>query len=210
MSELNDYSADVGFCRQVSRSFCEHIRQEVAEIFPDKAVVAAGGCVRDVLIGSTPKDYDIFVLGFPNPDEAREEVCRKLEGAGFRATEPTHHLSEPFLAGTFIVGGLMVQVMASSFATPEELVDSFDWNVSRYVWDGGRVLGESIINIGRGKPLLLHKTTFPLSTLRRGFRFSERFGMDFPVETVIEISLSIIAQWKRDAEAAEPIGKEVP
>jgi len=194
MSELTDYSADRGFCRQIARSFCENIRSEIQDCFPDKVVVAAGGCIRDVAIGATPKDYDIFILGHLDPDSAREEVCRKLEDSGFVATDPTHHSSEPFLAGTFIVGGLTVQVMASKYSTIEELIDSFDWNVSRYGWDGERVLGESILNIARGKPLLLHKVTFPLATLRRGFRFSERFGMTLSVESVIEISKMIINQ----------------
>lgn len=137
-------------------------------------VVIAGGAVRDWLMGREPKDYDVFVLGAPDQPEPFERALAGLEPV----TMLDFHKSEPFLQGTFRFGERIVQVMASPHTSIDALLDSFDWNVCRFAYDGSTVTDACPIeSIRAGEPLKLHRVTFPLSTLRRGFRFSERFSM---------------------------------
>ena len=71
--------------------------------------------------------------------------------------------------------------MVSPHPTLAALIDTFDWNVSRFGFDGKAVVQEmSIADIAPGKDLKLHRVTNAPSTLRRGFRFSERFAMNIP------------------------------
>lgn len=204
---MKDYSNDTNSQNEVRRSFAEQARLLIQAEFPERAVVVAGGCVRDVLRCQPPKDYDVFILGCENPNEMKDKIAKRLTESKFTQAGNTNHISEPYLAGTYLVGGYHVQVMASDYKTMEELIDSFDWNVSRFAFDGVNLIGESISDIGSGSELKLHKLTFPYSTLRRGFRFSERFKMSLPIETIDEICLKITKRLLDDAKAqkAEPL-----
>jgi len=139
----------------------------------------AGGAVRDTLLGRTPKDVDVFVFGVRGVDE---EVFH-----GLTLVEcPEWHKSEPFLQATVDVAGVHHQVMAvPDVDDMEDLVDGFDWNVSRFAYDGtAAFLPVSVDDVAEGRDLKLHRVTYPRSTLRRGFRYSERFGMRFRSEDV--------------------------
>lgn len=134
--------------------------------------VLAGGAVRDLLMGRAPKDYDVFALG-----------TTELPTHAFDGLTPveTAHQYEPFLQGTFQVESLIVQVMAVKHTKMSELIDTFDWYTSCFGYDPRySTAPEARIktdDIGPGKILKLQKMTYPLSTLRRGFRFSERWAM---------------------------------
>ena len=160
------------------------------------AVVIAGGAVRDAVMGRTPKDYDVFILGCPFNAESRDAVTERLSTLP-SLNQLEFHKSEPFLTGTvsFHVGGkdVVVQVMTTDAATVQVLLDRFDWNVSRFAFDGAVHALTAIDEIGTGQPLRLHKVTYPLSTLRRGFRFSERFGMEFQRSDVLRLCHLIVA-----------------
>lgn len=154
-------------------------------------VVVAGGAVRDDLMGRAPKDFDVFVLGVPFTDESAQAVrdtcvdVPSIEALDF-------HKSEPFLAVSLNWNGVMVQVMCSPLTSTAALLDSFDWNVSRFAFDGECHALEDIGNIATGKPLRLHRVTYHQSTLRRGFRFSERFGMVFTRADVVDLCRGIV------------------
>lgn len=140
-------------------------------------VVVAGGSVRDVLMGRNPKDIDVFVLVGAPIEAVITTTAEALSDLDAIET-PEWHKSEPFLQATVRYNGAMVQVMLSPYATVDALLDSFDWNVSMFAYDGQTVTQRTEVeDIAEGKPLVLHRVTFPLSTLRRGFRFSERFLM---------------------------------
>lgn len=151
---------------------------------PIGKVVIAGGCIRDTLLGNEPKDFDVFVLcpgeraegePFTVPKEQFEKSLRSVSIATCSSLG-----SGPYLVRNCDFRGSLVQVMASPHGTIDDLLDSFDWNICLFAWDGSTfTLRESIRNIGPGMPLIMNRVTYPLSTLRRGFRFSERFGMYF-------------------------------
>lgn len=148
--------------------------QKIQEEFTKRCgrSVVAGGCVRDLLMDKSPKDFDVFVF-----NDGKKMTGKEFEGLEAIET-PEWHKSEPFLQATVRFEGVVVQVMSSSFKSASELLDTFDWNVSRFAFDAGHTLAlTALSDIGEGKMLRLHKVTYPLSTLRRGFRFSERFGM---------------------------------
>lgn len=139
--------------------------------------VVAGGCVRDVLMGREPKDYDVFV--FNNAEPLANTCWDGLEVID----SPEWHKSEPHLQATVRFNGAIVQIMASECKSLKELVGNFDWNVSAFGYSQHETPnvfeGSKTKDIGEGKMLRLLKVTYPVSSLRRGFRFSERFGMKF-------------------------------
>jgi tRNA nucleotidyltransferase/poly(A) polymerase len=134
----------------------------------------AGGAVRDTLLKREPKDFDVFIF-----NDAKDIATTAFDGLE-QITVPEWHKSEPFLQATVRFEGKVVQVMSSATKSLDELLDTFDWNVCRFGYVDERVLAlTSLSDIGVGKKLRLHRVTYPLSTLRRGFRFSERFHMQF-------------------------------
>lgn len=156
--------------------------------------VIGGGAVRDHLMGRKAKDYDLFLLNHSFTKEARSNVMNCL--SGLEVVKPLEfHQSEPYLVVTVRWCGVDVQVMLNPATSPEELISTFDWNVCLFAYDGSKfITREHIDNIGMGKTLYLNKVTFPQSTLRRGFRFSERFGMQLPRATVIHLCEQVLGK----------------
>lgn len=169
-------------------------------------VVIAGGAVRDTLMGRSPKDYDVFVLLGRDFDlkNMREEITPKLADLSPVKPKVEWHNSEPYLVATVQWQWAEVQILANPCATPLELMETFDWNVCLFAFDGVHHALESIENIGEGKTLHLQKVTFPVSTLRRGFRFSERFLMQLEYPTVLQLCREIVD----NADAGNDIGPE--
>jgi hypothetical protein len=151
--------------------------------------VIAGGAVRDTLIGREPKDYDVFVNC---SEKEAEKITSHMFGLKMRDV-PESHKSEPFLKGTWEVDGVDVQVMWTPKTTIEELMSGFDWNVCLFAFDGVFHQREEVTNIAAGKSLRLVTITYPISTLRRGFRFSERFGMKLERSDLFAICKRVMA-----------------
>lgn len=158
-------------------------------------VYVAGGAVRDSLMGKLPKDYDVFVSGQFNQDDASKR-CSDLQVVKAMPT----HAYEPFLRGTFCYNGAEVQVMSTPHESLAALVDSFDWNVCLFGFDGLTYERRTALeDIAPGKPLVLQRVTYPRSTLRRGFHFSERFKMQFAAADVSRLCSLVTASnfdWK--------------
>lgn len=162
-------------------------------------IVVAGGAVRDHLMGRPPKDYDIFLLG-SDFDSQAGVVAGQL--SGLEHVVPLDiHKSEPFLVATVKWNGAIVQVMSTPATTVDALIDTFDWNVCLFAFDGAFHAKEQIGNVGKGQSLKLHRVTYPLSTLRRGFRFSERYEMTLPRESVEQLCRDVLAASAPDAPA---------
>lgn len=152
-------------------------------------VCIAGGAARDVQMFTRPKDIDLFVF-FTPPD-----VIEKLLWDLAAVTLLPWHKSEPFLVKTVEWHGHVVQIMHTPHSTIEALVDSFDWNVCRFAYDrDGFHNFTPLDDIGAGKALKLHTVTFPLSTLRRGFRFSERFQMILDHTDIVRLAAMLVQQ----------------
>ena len=158
--------------------------------------VIGGGMVRDALRNSIAKDIDVFVLDdgtHKTFTEAKEDILERTKSLPFIESKIEWHKSEPFLVKSFSNAYGDVQVMARNINTVEELLDTFDWNVSLFAFDGKRVYArESVEEIGVGKELKLQACTYPVSTLRRGFRFSERYTMKFNKSDIVFLCNKIL------------------
>jgi len=175
----------------------EVFRHRLSGIGP---VVIAGGAVRDHLMGLVAKDYDVFVLGtdFETQGGALASPLSNLE----QVTPLDFHKSEPFLVGTVKWDGSVIQVMSTPATSVDALLDTFDWNICLFAYDGSIHAKEDIGNVGKGRTLRIHKVTYPLSTLRRGFRFSERYEMPLLKSDVERLCREVLATTIEEPEAA--------
>lgn len=159
-------------------------------------LVMAGGAVRDELMGRSPKDFDLFLL-YPPPFEfkkIKDEIEPRLEDLARKKPVVEWHKSEPYLVATLDYQGSEVQILANPAQTPEALVETFDWSVCLFARTESLIVQLTALDeIAPGKDLKLNCVTFPLSTLRRGFRFSERFKMKFRLEDVTNLCRKIVA-----------------
>lgn len=168
----------------------------VPRIAPFGIPVLAGGAVRDSLLGRTPKDYDLFLCQgcLFDFDRAKAEIPPLLADLVQVPPAVEWHNSEPYLVATVEWRDCQVQVLVNPAPDMESLIKTFDWNICLFGFDGKDYFqGEPLENIAAGKDLRLQTVTFPLSTLRRGFRFSERFKMRLKYEDTIELCEKILA-----------------
>lgn len=166
-----------------------------ARLSPFGRVVIAGGAVRDTLLGKSPKDWDIFCLpqGRWDFNAVKAGVLPVLADLSKVKPVVDWHNSEPYLVATVKWNEAEVQVLVNPSQTTEKLIGTFDWNVCLFGFDGDYFNGEALDNIGVGKSLRLQKVTFPLSTLRRGFRFSERFKMKLERDDLLALCRKIVS-----------------
>jgi hypothetical protein len=166
-------------------------------------VVIAGGSVRDALMGKPYKDIDAFILSSSGEkwrvlaDRAKEKL------ASYQSIKPIveWHKSEPYLIDSIKHKFGEVQVMLRLVRNVDELLDTFDWNVSLFaITESGVVQREDVANIAPRKELWCQRVTYPRSTLRRGFRFSERFKMRFR-DGVIESICAEVAKQHEERQA---------
>ena len=177
-------------------------------------VVIAGGAVRDFLMERKPKDYDVFILNtsgyIPTFTEVADLVRKATELSDYKKVEIKYewHKSEPFLIESIVTPYGEVQIMARDIQTQADLIDTFDWNVARFSYGRkGFLNGEDVANIGVGKNLELHKVTYPYSTLRRGYRFSERFTMRFQSKDVRTICNMIVEKEKENQKRKDALAE---
>lgn len=175
----------------------EVFRHRLSGIGP---VVIAGGAVRDHLMGKPAKDYDVFVLG---TDFEAQGGMLAVPLSNLEQVMPLDfHKSEPFLIATVKWDGSVIQVMSTPATTVDELLDTFDWNICLFAYDGAIHAKEDAANIGKGRTLRIHKVTYPLSTLRRGFRFSERYEMVLSKTDVERLCREVLDADKPESQEA--------
>ncbi len=157
---------------------------------PDFRFVIAGGAVRDSLIYRKPKDYDLFILDEQDKQHTQTKVyeyCNSLEMLEANINASSRHVVKQIRIGDDIV-----QIIWTNKKTVNELLDSFDWNISLFAYDGERVISrEDIHNINPGKELYLQNVTDSISSLRRGFIFSDRFKMKIRDSDLIKLCKNV-------------------
>lgn len=150
----------------------------------------AGGAVRDQYLDREPHDYDLFIMGL---DQISGEMNQGFQREGltlstrWRQEYLMNHMMEYITPG-----GKLVHIIATPLIEIEALLDTFDWNICHHAIsrDGTAVNGGfPAVNLLRLQPGSLVK---PLTALKRGFRFAERYGMTIAPEdlrTLIEGSM---------------------
>jgi hypothetical protein len=171
---------------------CETVYDEFARRFSQFGhVMLAGGSVRDQLLGRAPKDFDVFVSGEFKPADAIA-VCEDLKPIDVYPG----HAYEPFMRGQWYWHGVEVQVMATSQKNLTDLIGRFDWSCSLFGYDGSWHRGADIDHITKGGELYLNYLTYPESTLSRGFRFVNKFGMKIRRADLLTICSQIVERSK--------------
>ncbi len=185
--------------------------KDVIETFSDileTPVIIAGGAVRDYLRNEPPKDYDVFMLGrtWEDWEDYKAQFAERFDSrmSQFPKVESKveWHKSEPFLLDTILFNGREVQLLASPAKSIPELISDFDWSVCCFGFDGTNYVYDppDLDSIKHGEYLRLNKCTFPFSTLRRGYRFSERYSMRIKREDINTICRQIMEKTDNEAD----------
>jgi hypothetical protein len=90
--------------------------------------IVAGGAVRDYYINTIPRDVDVFV---PIVDD---ELIEHLASAGFDVAQRRGH-GRAMLRN----GSIELHVSRSKYASPFDLVRSFDTDQSQWWWANGPI-----------------------------------------------------------------------
>lgn len=119
----------------------------------------AGGAVRDFVMNRKATDVDIFCANRA-AFEAQKSI---LWDTGYVGSRGNKDFTE------FKRGDRIVQVIGFRwFQTIEEVIDSFDFTVSQFgLKDGKIVATEQALVDAMAMRLVVHKVTYPVSTLRR-------------------------------------------
>lgn len=150
-------------------------------------IYICGGAVRDTLLGRKPKDFDLFILSPPSalisfPNKFKDFCKLELSLITFD-NDLDFHKSEPFLLTNIKLEDVDVQIMHRDLGSIDELINTFDFDLCYFAYGKeGYIKKGDLENIKMGNYLKINKITYPASTLRRAFRFSERFGMQIKKE----------------------------
>jgi hypothetical protein len=158
--------------------------------------VIAGGAVRDALLGEPPVDYDVFILGVDM--QYAHEIERYISDL-----TTVKHVRYDVPSWSCRLLDEKVDVIPTADMSIEHLFDTFDWNVSMFAWDGSLHQRMHHRNIRPGELLVLNEKAAqihgfsrlgPTNSLRRGFRFADRFGMILDQETIVRLCRMIVEQ----------------
>lgn len=181
-----------------------NIYSTFSDVFSPNKICIAGGAVRDTLLGREPKDFDVFVFvpQWESWNDFRahfvEEFQSKLNKYPEVISDIEWHKSEPFFIRSIEYHSKEIQVMTTPEKDMEALVDTFDWNICQFAYGerNGSVdffkKNVELDDIKSGGYLRLNKITYPYSTLRRGYRFSERFHMRLATEDIKRLCSDIM------------------
>jgi hypothetical protein len=188
-------------------------------VYPDNELVMAGGAVRDALLGTTPKDLDLYYLGLPDwSNEAKKAfqkrlALNKIYFAEATSNLPWHKYERFLLMGLIIkMAEHMRQMEAQFMAFPEpnqrRLLSTFDWEICLFAYRDGKITTtvEAMRLIDRlrkydptdtkYKPpvMRLVNVQFPISNLRRGFKFQARYPLRLEYRSVLRLCKATIRE----------------
>jgi hypothetical protein len=156
-------------------------------------VVIAGGAVRDYFLKREPKDYDVFLLSETQVStktisDALSDLDLDDDGTARTPRRTDETGSDRFATKNLSLSNKDIQLIWYKAPSVGVLLDEFDWNICRFAYTGtDYVQLMDPAHIGQGQRLVLHDKNTPLSTLRRGYIFSQRYDMVFDREDQIEL-----------------------
>ncbi len=168
-----------------------------------------GGCVRDIILGRTPKDFDVGTLATPNQVRRLFRNCRII-GRRFRLAHIVFG-AKIIEVATFRGGDVEGEenegdpedkliLRANNFGTPEEDALSRDFTVNGLFYDPiaekiiDHVQGYQDIRAGLMRTIGGPADRFQEDPVRilRAVKFSSRLGFDVEPETLV--AMSTVAQ----------------
>lgn len=140
----------------------------------------AGGAVRDYLLGVEPKDIDVFA-----PTDAWVESSRfsRIDGPDNRCEEYLA-LSAIDVVQRGVINGWTVDLVYMSWPiakpwTPERVVASFDFGLTRSWWDGDLHESDEAYKDRENRTVSLLLTDRPVRSRKRFERFNLASGGDW-------------------------------
>lgn len=95
------------------------VLNELSKLLPShlmEQLYVAGGCIRSLENGETPKDYDIFM---------KTDISDEIKS--YLATHATYTSNNSVGLHIYICASTEVQIITSVFGTPEQVVGEFDF-----------------------------------------------------------------------------------
>lgn len=135
----------------------------------------AGGAFKDVFYSKLPRDIDIF---FENEEDFTDAV-REFKARGFKST-----FQNDKAYGYKHELGLNVELIKYQFGYPEEILDNFDFSVSKFVLenDGGVIHHKAFFDHLKTKELVLDKYPHnPVNSWERTLKYVADYGYHIDV-----------------------------
>jgi len=155
--------------------------------FPSLNFYCAGGAIRDIFDGNLgsfsdidlfpreQKDYDNLIALLRdkfNATEEKENDFNTSFNVQFKIEKKNDNGEELEEVFEFIV-----QVVKFYHSSVEDLLDKFDFTICQFLYSGRNdefVLGENSLLDLKNKKLVINKITYPLSTMRRFFKYTNK------------------------------------
>lgn len=146
------------------------VLKELPELDKDKVWLAGGALRRTLIHDLLTSDFDFF---FKNEVELKTFKI-KLESKGAKKISETEH-QETFEIKIKDKPRLIQLVKIGYYNTVEDLLDSFDFTITQFAYDGEDLIcGKySLWDVAR-KRLALHKMTYGVATMRRLIKYSNQ------------------------------------
>lgn len=163
-------------------------------VSPSKDTWIAGGAIRQWFnSGESMSDVDVFGKN----QEALDNFIKEKLWAAQKLSEQQH-------LSSFSLNGQLIQVIKYSYyENITSLLDSFDFTVCQFAWDGQDVYSteSAIVSVLR-KHLRVHKITKELAvdSLRRAFKY-QRKGYEPCLGTIKDLSFAFEAITKESIES---------
>jgi hypothetical protein len=157
--------------------YCELPKEQLITKFPDFKfeddnkinVVIAGGSVRDSLFGLKYNDIDIF--GLTKGDLDRFVSLNLSKSKGYKMVYFNDNLR------TYRKGNIKVQIIYREYDTFESILDSFDFTVCQFMYDGEKVIcnPSSMMDVSHKRIVINHiDPLFVLDTIRRVQKYIQK------------------------------------
>lgn len=128
----------------------------------------AGGAIRASLMGEPIADYDLFF----SDQDAMERTKDRITEMGLTLVFSCPQ-GELF---TYKGSGQKVQLICKRlYASPAELIDTFDLTPAMFAYDGLRIVTtRDAIRHARNRDIHIHRLTYPVATLSRIARYQRK------------------------------------
>lgn len=142
----------------------------------------AGGAVRDYFMDKKIQaDCDIF---FPNSNEFEKAKNFFIKNNAEVKWESNNGMKVMYNNNVY-------DLVKVYYNNPQETIDSFDFTVCMFAVDTDRLYcGESSFEDLKKRQLIIHKITFPESSLKRAFRYYKR-GFTMAVKEISKLYSNI-------------------
>lgn len=155
--------------------------KRVPKVRPGGPWIAGGAVRRTIMKQDLESDFDFFFIEEAQKNEFVDELVNKF-GAALKSQSKTNAL---YILPSRIVGEeepkvylpeMKIQVIHFRyFQSPEELIDSFDYTICQFAYNGEEVImGDFSLWDAAKKVLIPHKLSFATSSLRRMLKYTKQ------------------------------------